>query len=104
MPLEGHWDRLNTPLRETTPRERLLVRAFAALLGIAAMVAIVFFVLNGSSSPSTPPGCIRIEIGSTMGGGASQLCGDTARAYCQGPAGRTVASQCHETGLPARRQ
>jgi hypothetical protein len=104
VPLQGHWDRVNTPLRETTSRERRIVLGFGVLVAIAVVAALVLFVANGSSSPETPPGCIRIEVGSTMGGGSTQLCGDTAATYCRGPAGRTVESKCREAGLAVTRQ
>ena len=107
MPLEGHWSRVNTPLRQTTGRERRLVRVFGALLGIAVAVAIVVLVTNGSHSPSTPAGCLRIEVGSTMGGGTTQLCGQTARRFCLSPAAdgdQGYLAKCRDAGYPVRPQ
>ena len=107
MPLQGHWQRVNTPLRETTPRERLIVRVVAALVGVAALAAIVVFVSNGSSAPSTPPGCIRIEVGSTMGGGTTRFCGRTARDFCGSPAAHAeqgYLAKCREAGYPVTPQ
>jgi hypothetical protein len=101
VPLQGHWERVNTPLRETTGRERLLVRILLAILGIAAVAAIIVFVANGSSSPATPPGCIRLEVGSTMGGGTTQLCGKTAENFCRSPAAhgeQGFLAKCREAG------
>lgn len=107
MPLEGHWSRVNTPLRQTTARERRLVRVFAALLGIAVAVAIVVLVTNGSHSPSTPAGCLRIEVGSTMGGGTTQLCGQTARHFCLSSAAgdeQGYLAKCRDAGYAVRSQ
>jgi hypothetical protein len=101
VPLEGHWQRANTPVRETTARERLIVRVLLALLGVAAIAAVVVFVANGSSSPTTPPGCIRLEVGSTMGGGVTTFCGHTARDFCRSPAAhgeQGYLAKCHDAG------
>jgi hypothetical protein len=105
--MEGHWARVNTPLRETTPRERTIVRVATALLGLAIVAAIIVFVSNGSSSPSTPAGCVRIEVGSTMGGGTTTYCGKTARNFCAGPAGHAeqgFLAKCREAGIPTEPQ
>jgi hypothetical protein len=102
VPLQGHWERVNTPLRKTTLRERRIVWVVAALLAAACIGgAIVAF---GSSSPSTPAGCIHLEAPSTMGGVASDICGDDAKRLCTGPSARanplsgTILPQCREAG------
>jgi hypothetical protein len=103
VPLEGHWQKVNTPLRETTRRERLLVRVLLAVGAIAAVVLVI--VAIGSSSPSTPAGCIRVELPSTMGAVASDLCGDTAREFCQSsaahtePLNHTALPKCRDAGF-----
>jgi hypothetical protein len=102
VPLEGHWKRVNTPVRETTSRERRIVAVLGALAAAAIVVAIVAFVSNGSNSPSTPAGCIHLEVGSTMGGGATQLCGKTAETFCRGPVAhgdKGYLGKCREAGL-----
>jgi hypothetical protein len=108
MPLQGHWNRVNTPLRATTSRERRILIVFAALLA-AATVAVVIVAI-GSSSPATPPGCIRVELPSTMGGVSSDICGDTARQFCLGPAANSepldtqVQPKCRAAGFAVRAQ
>ena len=60
-------------------------------------------VAFGSSSPATPAGCIHLEVGSTMGGGATQLCGKTAENFCRGPAAHAdqgYLGKCREAGIP----
>jgi hypothetical protein len=102
VPLEGHWQRVNTPLRETTARERRILWALSALLAAILAFAIVVFVSNGSSSPTTPAGCIRIEVGSTMGGGTTQLCGQTAARFCRSSAAldeQSYLAKCHDAGF-----
>jgi hypothetical protein len=96
VPLEGHWERVNTPLRETTARERRILLFGGALLTLAAVAAVI--VAIGSSSPATPAGCIRIEFPSTMGASASTLCGEKAASFCRGPAANSPP--LNETALP----
>ncbi len=102
MPLEGHWQRVNTPLRETTGRERRIVAVAAGLLVMAGIAAAI--VAIGSSNPSTPAGCIRIEVPSTMGASASTLCGDRAASFCRSPAAhspplnQTALPKCRDAG------
>jgi hypothetical protein len=103
VPLQGHWQKVNTPLRETTRRERLLLRIVVAVSAIAAVVLVI--VAISSSSPSTPAGCIHVELPSTMGAVASDLCGKTAREFCQStaahtePLNHTALPKCRDAGL-----
>jgi hypothetical protein len=108
MPLQGHWKRVNTPLRATTVRERRILVVFAAILAAGAVAAVI--VALGTSSPKTPAGCIHVELPSTMGGVSSDLCGDTARQFCLGPAANSepldtqVQPKCRAEGYPVRAQ
>jgi hypothetical protein len=111
MPLQGHWDRVNTPLRETTPRERGLVRAVVALIAAATIAAIVVaLATSGGGGGQLGAGCIRIEVPSTMGGSASDLCGDRAASFCRSPAAHdapldaTALPRCRAAGYPAAPQ
>jgi hypothetical protein len=87
VPLQGHWDRVNTPLRETTGRERLLVRIVLAVVGIAVLAAIVVAIATGggSNGGGTAEGCVRVDIPSTMGGSTIHACGRRAAEFCSGP-------------------
>jgi hypothetical protein len=102
MPLQGHWDRVNTPVRATTLRERRILLVFGALLAAAIVAAVI--VAIGSSSPKTPAGCARIEAPSTMGGGSSTLCGSTLRSFCVSaaahspPLNATALPKCRAAG------
>lgn len=106
MPLEGHWQRVNTPLRETTGRERLLVRALLAVLGIAVVAAIIVAIATsgGSNGGGTAEGCVRVDVPSTMGGSTIHACGSRAAEFCRGPVAhdpslRNVAlPRCREAG------
>ena len=102
MPMEGHWARVNTPLRETTGRERRIVWVLTALLAAAVIAGTI--VAIGSSNPSTPAGCIRVDLPSTMGGGTPQLCGKAAASFCASeaansrPLNETALPKCREAG------
>jgi hypothetical protein len=96
VPLEGHWQRVNTPLRDTTGRERKIVAVAVGLLLVAAIAGVI--VAIGSSNPSTPAGCIRVEVPSTMGGSASTLCGERAASFCRSPAANSPP--LNQTALP----
>jgi len=109
MPMEGHWERLNTPVRETTSREKLLVRVLLAVVAAAALATVVVAIAtsdNGTSGSPLAPGCIRVEVPSTMGGSASDLCGNTAREFCTSraantePLEHTALPKCRAAGLP----
>jgi hypothetical protein len=84
VPLQGHWQRVNTPVRETTPRERVLVRAIAALVGIAVGATIVVLIATNGGS-GTAAGCVNVDVPSTMGGSAIHACGKDAADFCRGP-------------------
>jgi hypothetical protein len=108
VPLEGHWQKVNTPLRETTSRERLLVRVVIAVLAVAAVGTVIVAIAtsdNGTSGRALEPGCIRVELPSTMGAVASDLCGRTAREFCRSPAAHTeplnhtALPKCRDAGL-----
>jgi hypothetical protein len=106
VPLQGHWQRVNQPLRETTPRERLLVRIVLAAVGIATVAAIVVAIATsgGSNGGGVAEGCVSVEVGSTMGGGRLHPCGARAAEFCRGPIAHdpsvrgTALPQCREAG------
>jgi hypothetical protein len=100
VPLQGHWQRVNTPLRKTTSRERRILLVVAAVLAVTVIAGTI--VAIGSSSKGTPAGCIHLEVGSTMGGSRTQLCGRTAQSFCRGPvahADQGYLGKCREAGI-----
>lgn len=78
MPLEGHAERLRTPLG---PRDRKLlgVLALVALLAVAAGGA---YGLTRGDGPSNA-GCVIVTVPSTMGGARVRNCGAAAASFCQ---------------------
>jgi hypothetical protein len=108
MPLEGHWQRVNTPVRKLTRRELRLVRA-ALVAVVAATIAIVVVavVAVSSSTPAPRPGCISAIIPGAMGGVPVDARGARARAICASHAGQSdpgslsIERDCRRAGIAA---
>lgn len=98
MPLEGHFQRVNTPLRRLTKRERNVVIAGLATTLIA--LAVLIFATAGNSQPPPAPGCIRASVAGRTGAELIQACGKEARELCARSAGRdepqyrAIAASC----------
>jgi hypothetical protein len=103
MPLEGHWERVNTPLRRTTKREGRLIAVVAALLVAAALAVGVYAVLDDSAS-KPGPGCIEVTAAHARGGATIQACGADAARWCRIVAPRDdslalkVKARCRDAG------
>lgn len=103
MPLEGHWRRVNTPLRRLSSRERN-VAIVAVLATLAACVALIVATV-GNSRPEPGPGCIRAIIPHVMGGETLEACGTRAKRICKAratdtdPGARAVQESCRQAGL-----
>jgi type II secretory pathway component PulM len=103
MPMEGHWGRVNTPLRRLTRRERLV----AIGVGLATVIAIVVLVAAtaGTSRPAPGAGCIRAMVAGVMGAQELNLCGVRARHACAShaaltdPVARAIQASCREAGI-----
>ena len=87
MPLEGHWQRVNTPLRTLTSRERRLVSAAAVLIAAAA-IALVLLAASATTAPPRP-GCIDAIVPGAMGGQPIDACGARARRVCRERVGQS---------------
>ncbi len=104
MPMEGQWERLNTPVRSLTPRERFTGYALGAITAIALAVILVLHLGEGEEAP--PPGCISAMVPWVMGGEQLQRCGERAKYLCANEAtedtarGRGILTACRESGLP----
>ena len=86
MPLEGHFKRVNTPLRRLTRRERNVVIAGLAVTLIA--LAVLILATSGDSQPPPKPGCIRVPIAGRTGAELIQACDMEARKLCARSVGR----------------
>lgn len=103
MPLEGHWRRVNTPLRRLTPRERNIAIAVVAVT-IAGVLALILATVD-DSRPAPAPGCISAVVAGFTGAEPLEACGARARQICETHAGRTdprstaILESCRRAGI-----
>jgi type II secretory pathway component PulM len=103
MPLEGHYRKVNTPLRRLKPRERNVVVAGLAV----TLIAILGLVLATAGDTQPPParGCIRASVAGRTGAELIQACDREARELCARSMGRdepqyeAIAAACREQGI-----
>jgi hypothetical protein len=104
MPLEGHFQRVNTPLRRLTKRERNVVIAGLAVT-LAALLALILATAS-DSRPQPAAGCIYTVVAGRTGGEPVHGCGAEAEAICahsarfQDPRAEKVVEVCREAGVP----
>jgi hypothetical protein len=105
MPLEGHWERTNTPLRRLTRRERRV--AIVSAVVVLATVLVLVLATVGDSRPAPKPGCIYAIVPGVMGATPVDACGAKARQTCEehadpalrDPVSRGVRASCRRAGL-----
>jgi hypothetical protein len=103
MPLEGHYERQNTPLYKLSSRE--LKAAFGVLaVTLVALIAIVV-ATAGDSSPGPAAGCIRPEVAGIVGSETINACGQDAVDICTRASGftgaraETIVGECRTQGV-----
>lgn len=104
MPLEGHFQRVNTPLRRLTKRERNVLIAGLAI----TLISLVGLILatQSDSRPQPASGCIYTVVAGRTGGEPVHGCGAEAEAICahsarfDNPRSETVVAACREAGVP----
>lgn len=87
MPVEGHWERQQTPLRRLGRREKRLLQGFLAVL-LAATVAVAALSALQKAAP-VPAGCIQVTGPSTLGAAVYRECGAAAVRWCREEAGKS---------------
>jgi hypothetical protein len=103
MPLEGHFQRVNTPLRKLTARERNVVIA-GMLVTVVAILALIL-ATAGDSRPAPAAGCVSAIVAGRVGGEPVNGCGAEAKAICarsanyDSPRSRTIGEVCDEAGV-----
>jgi hypothetical protein len=103
MPLEGHYERVNTPLRTLTGRERKVV-IWGTLVTAIAVFALIL-ATAGDSQPGPASGCIRAPIAGRTGAELIQRCGGEAVATCRqargfdGPPGEAILDACESSKI-----
>ena len=98
MPVEGQWERSNTPLSR---RDKRLLAAVGVIAAIVVAVGAALY-LTRSAAPSTS-GCLVANVASTMGGARLEVCGAAAHSFCAAHGGRDarIASACRRQGFAA---
>ena len=81
MPLEGHWERQNTPLRGLSRRERRILAPFAIVLVLSLAALGLFLIFDNGSESST--GCVDVTGASTLGAATYHACGRSAARFCR---------------------
>jgi hypothetical protein len=103
MPLEGHWKRVNTPLRGLTRRERRVAMA-AAVISVVTVLALVLATV-GDSRPGPKPGCIYAIVPGVMGATPVDACGAQAVKTCaehasmSDPGSKAIRESCRRARL-----
>jgi hypothetical protein len=103
MPLEGHFERVNTPLRKLTPRERNVVIA-GTLITVGVILALILATAS-DSRPAPAAGCVSAVVAGRVGGEPVNGCGADAKAICarsanyDNPRARTINGKCDEAGI-----
>jgi hypothetical protein len=103
MPMEGQWERVNTPLRQLTRRERRV--AIGATIAVVITLIVLIAATAGNSRPAPGPGCIRANIPHVMGAEELNLCGGNARHACarsrnlSDPGALAITESCRQAGI-----
>lgn len=107
MPLEGHYQRVNTPLRRLTARERNVLVA-GVVVTCATLLALIL-ATAGDSRPGPAAGCVSAVVAGRVGGEPVNGCGEKAEEICarsanyDNPRARTIAGKCDEAGIVVTR-
>lgn len=103
MPLEGHFQRVNTPLRRLTARERNVL-VVGTLVTVAVLLALILATAS-DSRPGPAAGCVSAVVAGRVGGEPVNGCGAEAKEICarssnyDNPRARTINGACDEAGV-----
>jgi hypothetical protein len=103
MPMEGQWERQETPLRSLTRRERYVALGVAALAVLATIALLI--ATAGDGKEPLAPGCFRAMVPGLVGGYEVSPCGKQARYMCANHTGRhdptslSIEEACREAGI-----
>jgi hypothetical protein len=107
MPLEGHYQRVNTPLRKLTPRE-LRVLVIGTAVTLLAVLALVFLPSSGGGpiiQDRAGRSCIEVFVAGRVGSEPVVGCGAKAVEICRrasgfdDPRANTILDACREEGI-----
>ncbi len=103
MPLDQHWQCVNTPLRQLTRRERRVL--VAGTIAVLAAVLALILVTSANSGRPLAPGCIDTLVPGPTGAMPVSACGARARSICAAhallpdPGSRAIRASCRRAGL-----
>jgi hypothetical protein len=99
MPLEGHYQRVNTPLRKLTGRELKVLIVVGAITLVTVLG--LLFIPKHTSRPLAPGrGCIETFVAGRVGSEPVVGCGQEAVAICRrasgfdDPRAHTIVDAC----------
>ena len=94
MPLEGHAERVNTPLR---PRDRQVL----AVLAVVTVLAVIAGSVYALTRPASPAGvnCVSFTIPESVGGLSVHRCDADAKRYCRAASERQAVAACRQAGF-----
>src|SRR5882672_985988 len=78
VPLDGHWARINTPIRAEGKRNVRVVSSLLALVVAGATASLVAGLAQSPSYVAPPAGCIDVQIAGVMGSERFHPCGTQA--------------------------
>jgi hypothetical protein len=102
--LQGHWERVNTPLRTTARIEIWAMTAVAAIVLVGLAIALFAAIHDGSSKAES--GCIEVPATHAVGGATIKACGADAVRWCREAEtrddwlGNAVGPRCRRAGYP----
>src|SRR5258708_2841736 len=105
MPLEGHFQRVNTPLRKLSGRE-IKVLVAGTVVTVVALLALILATAS-DSRPAPAPGCVSTVVAGRVGGEPVNGCRAEARAIFARsarfghPPARTIPETLPEAGIKA---
>jgi hypothetical protein len=103
MPLEGHYERQNTPLYKLSPREIKVAFSIIAVT-LVAMIAVVA-ATAGDSNPPPALGCINPTVAGIVGAETINRCGQEAVDTCShaaeysGARAETIVANCEKQAV-----
>lgn len=105
MPLEGHYKRVNTPLRRLTKRERNVVIGVLAVTVVAILALMLAPASDSDSNAAAGPGCIYTVVAGRTGGEPVHGCGTEAEEICahatqfDDPRADKIVATCEGAGV-----
>jgi hypothetical protein len=104
MPLEGHYERQNTPLYKLSSRE---IRVAIGILAVTLVTIVTMVAITGTSNSNPAPamGCINPTVAGIVGAETLNACGQEAVDICthaseySGARAETIIGNCEKQAV-----